>query len=150
MLGNRRSIRLRGYDYTRPAAYFLTLCVKNRECLFGEIAAGKMQLNEFGRIVSKMWRWMETQYPYVDLDAYVVMPDHFHGILWIVDGPRRGDSPLRLSTQTIQTMKQKRWVWQRNYYERIIRNDTELIRIQGYIDANPARWLYDVNNSKIG
>jgi len=175
MSGNRRSIRLRGYDYTRPAAYFLTLCVKNRECLFGEIAAGVMRLNEYGLIVAEKWRWMQTQFRYVQMDAYVVMPDHFHGILRIIDDHRRGDSRIAPTivrpmvsngeTKTLgrlvgafKTVTTKHinivrntpgiTVWQRNYYERIIRNDGELNRIRGYIENNPGRWTWDAENAE--
>ena len=78
---HRRSIRLRGYDYTRPGAYFVTLCVQHRDHLFGEVVNGKMRLNESGRIAAECWEWLGTQYPYVELDEWVVMPNHLHGII---------------------------------------------------------------------
>ena len=87
---NRKSIRLRGYDYSLPGAYFVTLCVKNRECLFGKIITGAMQYSQYGLIAREKWEWLGQQYPYVKLDEYTVMPSHFHGILWIRDISRTG------------------------------------------------------------
>jgi putative transposase len=88
-----RSIRLRGYDYTRPGAYFVTLVARQRECLFGEIIDGEMNLNACGTIVADTWNWLEVQYPYVESGHWVVMPNHFHGILIIhEDAHRRGGS----------------------------------------------------------
>ena len=86
IIHHRRSIRLRGYDYARPGAYFVTLCAKNRECLFGKIVEGKMQLNEMGRIVASCWEWLAEQYGYVELDEWVVMPNHLHGIIVVNSG----------------------------------------------------------------
>lgn len=91
---HRRSIRLKGYDYSSPGAYFITICAHRRECLFGEVTDGVMGLNEYGQIVAARWRWLADQYPYVRLDEWVVMPNHMHGILIVVDDPMgRGGSP---------------------------------------------------------
>ena len=84
---HRHSIRLPGYDYTQPGAYFITICVKDRKSIFGEIINRSMQLNKYGIIVRDTWEWLAKQYPYVRLDEYVIMPNHFHGILWICDLP---------------------------------------------------------------
>ena len=89
---HRHSNRLHNYDYTRPGYYFVTLCVRDRECLFGEIVNGKMQLHEFGAIVVEKWKWLSDQFPYVQLDEFIVMPNHIHGILWIRDISCRGGS----------------------------------------------------------
>ena len=91
---HRRSIRLKGHDYAATAAYFITLCAYQRQCLFGEIVNGTMQLNQFGQIVADCWTTLSTRYPYVDLDAWIVMPNHFHGILNITNTPRKGDSGI--------------------------------------------------------
>ncbi len=88
----RRSIRLKGYDYSQVGVYFVTVVVQGRACLFGEIVDGNMCLNRTGRLVSDAWQWLEAQYPYVALDEYVVMPNHLHGILMIIDDARRGGS----------------------------------------------------------
>ncbi len=83
MKKRRRSIRLRDYDYSRPGAYFVTACVENRECLFGEVAAGEMRLNDAGRMVVEEWMALSTRFPFVMLDVFVVMPNHLHGIIVI-------------------------------------------------------------------
>ena len=88
-IDHRRSSRLKGYDYSQAGAYFVTIVTWQREMLFGEIVneetpqGGVMKLNEFGQIVHEKWQWLETQYKYVTLGAWVVMPNHFHGILMI-------------------------------------------------------------------
>ena len=82
---HRRSIRLRGYDYSQAGAYFVTICVQQRECLFGDILIGEMQLNPFGEIILKWWNELPRYYPPVELDEYVVMPNHMHGIIVITD-----------------------------------------------------------------
>ncbi|WP_371821117.1 hypothetical protein [Chloracidobacterium sp. D] len=87
---HRRSIRLKDCDYTRMGAYFVTLCTQGRVCLFGEIVAGEMRLNEYGEIVAESWRWLATQYDYVELDEWVVMPNHLHGIIVITGDGRNG------------------------------------------------------------
>ena len=88
---HRRSIRLPGYDYTQPGAYFVTFVAHDRECLFGEVVDGQMQLNPFGEIVREEWFRTAVVRPYVmlDPDEFVVMPNHVHGIIWITGG--RGD-----------------------------------------------------------
>ena len=81
---HRRSIRLQGYDYSRAGAYFVTICVQGRECLFGEIADGIMVLNKAGEMVDQWWRKLPEKFPNARLDQYSIMPNHFHGIIWIV------------------------------------------------------------------
>ena len=78
---HRRSIRLKGYDYSQEGLYFVTICVQNRECLFGDVVGGKMVFNEYGDIVSQTWEWLHNQYPYVNLGDWILMPNHMHGII---------------------------------------------------------------------
>ena len=78
---HRRSIRLRGYDYAQAGAYFVTVCVQNRECLFGEVADGAVPLDRCGEIVARCWDELPSHYPTVELDAFVIMPNHVHGII---------------------------------------------------------------------
>ncbi len=99
---HRQSIRLRGYNYAQPGAYFITLCTYQREYLFGKVVSGTMQLNEYGQVVAKFWPWLSHQYPYVDLDTWVIMPNHLHGIIVITNGFRRGDSRIA-PTETTPT-----------------------------------------------
>ena len=83
-LHHRRSIRLQDYDYAQAGAYFVTVCTQNRECLFGEVSNGKMRLNEAGKIVTATWQTLPQRFPSVVLDVFVTMPNHIHGILYIV------------------------------------------------------------------
>jgi len=78
---HRRSIRLKGYDYTQPSAYFVTICTQDRTCLFGEVADGKMRMNEAGLMVQSVWDQLPAFYPGVGTDAFIVMPNHVHGIV---------------------------------------------------------------------
>ena len=165
---HRRSIRLRDYDYSRPGAYYVTICSHRRECLFGEVVGSEMRYNEFGRGVCECWEGLPKRYPNVDLDEWIVMPNHMHGIIVIVDDRCRGGSrtaptknvikrkPLgrligafkTVSTKHINEMRGTpgAMAWQRGYYEHIIRDGADLNRIRRYIRNNPARWAEDENN----
>ena len=87
---HRRSIRLSGYDYSQAGAYFVTVCTQNRQCLFGEIVDGEMGLTQYGREVARCWEWLDRQYQHVDLDGWVVMPNHLNGVIMIDDIGRGG------------------------------------------------------------
>ncbi len=82
---NRRSIRLKEWDYSDPGAYFVTVCTQNRDCLLGEIQNGKMKLNRFGAIILEKWNRIPNHFKNVQLDAFQIMPNHIHGILFIID-----------------------------------------------------------------
>jgi REP element-mobilizing transposase RayT len=164
---HRRSIRLQGYDYSQPGIYFITLCTQNRECLFGEILNGEMRLNEFGKIAHQCWLEMPHHFPHIQLDEFVVMPDHIHGIIVLNNivgakkfSPLQNITPFRSPSKTIGSIirgfkigvtKGFRQntdiyvVWQRNYYEHIIRNKVELNRMRQYIIDNPKKWKTDEN-----
>ncbi|MBN1294947.1 MAG: transposase [Candidatus Latescibacteria bacterium] len=172
---NRRSIRLTGYDYSQTGTYFITICTQDKECLFGELEDNKMVFNHTGRIVKDSWLWLSTQYEYIELDEYVVMPNHLHGILLITDnsmksthgiGSSRGGSRTAptnarrksvgrlvgafktISTKHINEIRNTPGLklWQRNYYEHIIRNDGDLHRVRQYIIDNPMNWNHDPEN----
>ena len=169
----RRSIRLKGYDYTTAGAYFVTLVTKDRVCWFGDVVNGEMIWNKYGKICADAWLWLARQYDYVELIEWVIMPNHLHGIIVIIDGvdaTGRGGSrtapttitmgtkrkPLgrligafkTVSTKRINEMRRTPGepIWQRNYYEHIIRNKNELNRIRQYIMENPLRWELDREN----
>jgi putative transposase len=93
---HRRSIRLKGYDYSQAGAYFVTICTQDRACLFGDVVNGEMLLNAAGRMVQTVWDDVPNHYPGVELDAFVVMPNHVHGIVVVAGfaptGFARGDS----------------------------------------------------------
>jgi REP element-mobilizing transposase RayT len=90
----RRSIRLKGYDYAQPGAYFVTLNTRDRECLFGEVRDGEMVLNDFGRLVENEWRRLEKRFEHVKVDAFVVMPDHVHGVLVVTEQKPKKNPPI--------------------------------------------------------
>jgi REP element-mobilizing transposase RayT len=169
---HRRSVRLKGYDYFSTGAYFVTICTWNRDCLFGEIIEGKIELNEYGKVVQQEWMHSGDIRPNVELDEYVIMPNHFHGIVIINAGNicrgmarhaptgRQFAKPIANSLSTIigafksavtKLIKILRKnpgmpVWQRNYFERVIRNEKELFRIREYICFNPVQWDMDEEN----
>ena len=156
---HRRSIRLKGYDYTRPGSYFVTICTHNREHLFGNIVNERMELNPLGQRVHQYWGEIPNHFPHATLDEYVVMPNHVHGIIVMeVNVGANNYSPRRQPRGTSKTIGSiirgfkigvTQWtrqntdihtVWQRNYYEHIIRNEAALQRIRQYIINNPLKW----------
>jgi len=169
----RRSIRLKGYDYSRAGAYFITICTHARACLFGEIVDGKMRLNDAGRMVQGCWDAIPKHFPDVVTDECVVMPNHIHGIVWVGKGtacrapttchvptveqfgkPVSGSLPTIIRSFKSAVTKRINEshgaagapVWQRNYYEHIIRDDESLNQIRQYIIDNPAQWAMDREN----
>lgn len=163
---HRRSIRLRGFDYARGGAYAITVCVQNRACLFGEVQESTMHLNAAGETIQARWEDLPSRFGLVQMDAMVVMPNHLHGILLFEVEPASTAGhgaavSLGQVMQWFKTMttnddmfgvKRHAWhpfdgrLWQRNYYEHIIRNDQDLERIRSYIEANPSRWIDDSEN----
>ena len=184
----RRSIRLRGYDYSRSGAYFVSICTKDRKCWFGDIENQEMALNNAGRMVDKWYLELENKFQDIRCGEYIIMPNHFHAIIQNtgvgadlcvcpddyqgrpttektipekrVTGEHTG-SPLHRVIQWFKTMttneyirgvKQQGWepfhdkLWQRNYYEHIVRNEKEFSRIREYIRNNPANWDTDRDN----
>jgi REP element-mobilizing transposase RayT len=166
----RRSIRLRGYDYSQAGAYYVTVCTRGKVHLFGQVVEGEMALNDAGRMVRSAWEHMPRQFPTFELDGYVVMPNHFHAVIRIVGAPLVG-APNRAGTRPAPTVgdivgafksittdeflrgvRESGWsplngaLWQRNYYEHIIRDDDELNKIREYVATNPVRWDTDLEN----
>ena len=156
------------YDYSQPGAYFITIVTRGRECLFGEIKDGDLHLNEAGQIVSDVWNCLPARYPQIGLGTAQVMPNHFHGILnihpipapvrAIHELPLRGQAERRRMTLPLvvgyfKMNSAKRInkilgsegipVWQRNYYEHVIRNEAEYNRIHLYIESNVENWSMD-------
>jgi len=86
---HRHSIRLKEFDYSNPGSYFVTICTQQRNCLFGTITDGKMELNDAGRLIKKVWLELPLYYPNIDIDAFVVMPNHIHGIIIVKTGNKR-------------------------------------------------------------
>jgi putative transposase len=188
----RSSIRLKGYDYSQAGAYFVTVCAQEKKCLFGDIVDGEMHLNDAGKMARDVWDDLSIRYLSIETDAFVVMPNHIHGVIVIVGAPlvgahssvdhdtknRAGTRPAPTQeTKTVQSYRpvptlgnivgtfksittrlytegcrQKNWppfygrLWQRNYYEHIIRSEEEMDRIRTYIIENPAKWAEDEDN----
>jgi putative transposase len=200
---HRKSIRLKGYDYTQAGAYFVTICTYHRDEIFGEIINGEMKLSPLGRIVHEEWLRSAEMRPEIRLfdDELSIMPNHSHGIIWIVDPPAgadrvrpnddprpnegnqqiidrasaidpkqqdaRGASQQKVSLRRAPgslgsimagfkasvTSRAKQelnmtGIWQKNYYDHIIRNDRELNNIRWYIVNNPGNWQLDRDNSQ--
>jgi REP element-mobilizing transposase RayT len=203
---HRRSIRLKGYDYRQAGAYFVTICTQDRAFLFGQVVHDEMQLNDAGKMVYDVWNDLPAFYPGVQTDAFIVMPNHIHGIIILVGadprvcpnadprvcpaqpsvgvGPRaypdsdpcaypgqpqelgqpQGVAPTlglpdvvhRFKTMTTKRyadgVKRLGWepfrgrLWQRNYYEHIIRNEESLNRIREYVLTSPMCWALEPEN----
>ncbi len=88
---NRQSLRLKSYDYSQQGIYFITICIRDRQCLLGEIFDGSMRLNEMGDMVEKCWNHIPNHFPHMTLDAYVIMPNHIHGIIMINQSIKKGE-----------------------------------------------------------
>jgi putative transposase len=192
---NRKSIRLKGYDYSQNGAYFVTICTYQRRCFFGEIRDGKMELNQIGKIVAQEWLKSSEIRQEIELDQWVIMPNHLHGIV-IIDHEgkinhykegnhnqrinhkdqtinHKGSTPLTPTkslkyhqkprslsslisgfksavTKQINQMRKSCDIpiWQRNYYETIIRDEKAYYNIQEYIMTNPQKWIDDPEYEK--
>ena len=219
---HRRSLRLKGYDYTQAGAYFVTITIQGRLCLFGEVVSEEMRLNEAGVMAYKVWAALPHRFPVIEIDAFVVMPNHLHGIIIInqpvgaslvdaqsrddksivgaslvdaqsrddksivgaslvdaqsrddksivgaslVDAPTEGNQGTNrfalgdvvgaykslTTVEYVRGVKTMKWppfhgrLWQRNYYEHIVRHNESLEGIQQYILKNPGQWAFDKEN----
>jgi len=156
---HRKSIRLKGYDYSKAGLYFVTICVKNRACLFGDVVDGIMNLNHAGSMVKNQWLLLPKRFPNIKLHDFVVMPNHFHAILEITAGATLVVAPVLgdlvgafqsiATVEYIRGVKNKNWkpfdgkLWQRNYWDNIIWNEKSYQNISKYIVDNPAKWDND-------
>jgi len=166
-------LRLQNYDYSTSGAYFITICTQERINFFGQVDKNAMRLNSAGQLIQKCWLKLSDRFSNVNLDTFVVMPNHFHGILILDTGkraPTRGaptnEGIKRTPTigeivggfksittnEYIKRVKTENWkefpgkLWHRNFYEHVIRNEKELELIRAYIEYNPLGWFYDPNN----
>ena len=164
------STRLKEWDYSTPWWYYVTICTKNFKHWFGEVKNGKMILNDLGKIVEEEWLKTKEIRSNVDLDYYVIMPNHFHGNLIILDvetsrrdvsmeretGHRPVSTQLQpnslgsiigqfksICTKRIHNLGYTQFQWQPRFYDHIIRNDSDLRRIRNYIQNNPFKWELD-------
>jgi REP element-mobilizing transposase RayT len=142
---------LAGYDYAQAGAYFVTICTAGRRCVLGSIVGTAFQASPPGTLVTAEWQDVPRRFPGVALDAFVVMPNHLHGIVVLEPGamPPLG-AIIRafkaVTTRRLRTSGVPDFTWQANYYEHIIRNELDLDRVRQYITENPARWADDTEN----
>jgi REP-associated tyrosine transposase len=172
-LRNRQSHRMKGYDYSLAGAYFVTIVVAGRSCLFGELVNGNVKLSTYGKIAFEQWMRMEKRFPYCGYNPFIIMPSHVHAIISLARG---AGEESRVSQLQIPPLRPYRiplvlpnslgaivraykssvtfrinqlpdsgdlTVWQRNYYDHIIRDEKEYKFIWNYIESNPANWLED-------
>jgi putative transposase len=167
---NRKTIRLQWYDYSQSGGYFVTICTHEKMCVFGKVADGGVRLSAIGEIARECWDEIPKHFPMAELDEYIVMPNHIHGIILLNDHGRDVQSrdvqlnvPTRLSPRKgtlsviIRTYKAAvttecrnqgyhRFHWQPRFYDHIIRDGEDIDRIRNYIITNPTRWFLDENN----
>jgi len=153
---HRQSTRLRQYDYSQAGGYFITMCVQDRQTMFGSVVGGEMCLDTNGLLAQSAWTQLTERFPGILLDAFVLMPNHLHGLIFLPEqhtpdnkNPKLGDIARAfkaVTTHTVRRNGQPDFAWQRNYYEHIVRDEHDLIRIQQYIANNPALWADDEEN----
>ena len=172
---HRRSIRLQNYDYSQAGLYFITICTYHAECLLSRVIDGRTYLNKYGAIVENEWLKTGEMRDNVELDAYIIMPNHLHGVILLAERcrgtmhraptkpspkhesfgkPVSGSIPTiirgfkSIVTKKIHKLRSSTGVpvWQRNYYEHIIRSENKLQRIREYIISNPVQWETDIEN----
>lgn len=155
----RKPTRLRGYDYRTPAMYHVVICTLHRKCWFGHIHEACMSSNAIGTMIDNVWTAIPRQFQTVQLDAFIVMPNHLHGLVFIeprLDGAMAASlNDVIRWFKSMTTVRYSRGVrdlgwppydramWQRSYYDHIVRDDRDLERLRDYIEANPANWNTD-------
>jgi REP element-mobilizing transposase RayT len=151
----RKSTRLKEFDYASPGAYFITICVFQRECILGEIEDGKMVLSSAGESTLEIWYDLPSRFPTVELDAFVIMPNHVHGILCLTTNNSetltisivlRAFKSLSARAINKELGRAERPAWQRGFWDHINHNEMELERIRTYIHNNPQSWFEDQEN----
>ncbi len=162
---NRKKIRLPDYNYSSCGGYFVTICTKNKRYLFGDIIDGCIELSKIGIIIKDCWLNIPKHFEEVLLDEYVIMPNHIHGIIFIHKGIQE-DSGEKRSAQRLfnligsfksvctkfvnKNISGNNFMWQKSFYEHVIRNDQDLYKIQEYIVNNPLQWEIDELNINVG
>ncbi|HAJ65870.1 MAG TPA: hypothetical protein DCM61_04740 [Clostridiales bacterium] len=158
-LPQRKATRLKGYDYSSPGVYFITICTQNRKCMLSDLVVGEglappeTRLSEIGRIAEEQILALEERFPSVSIDRYVVMPNHIH-ILLLLREQAGGASPSPTVPQVIGTFKSittrlnraygaEGLVFQRSFHDHVVRGEADYREIWDYIDSNPARWQED-------
>jgi len=156
MIHPRKNIRLPYYDYTSKGIYFITICTKDREAYFGTITNGKLLLNDAGEMIEHIWQTIPNRFSSVSLHKYIIMPNHFHAIVEINHattiqlGSIIGAFKSISTNRYINGVRNQNWkpfekrLWQRNYYEHVIRNERSYRVLTEYIQNNPLSWEKDM------
>jgi putative transposase len=168
MHARRKNLRLRGYDYSRPGVYFITICTVKRRHLFGEIQGGQMIRNDVGDAVADIWAHLRQRFQNISLDEFAIMPNRVHGVIVFNNSGEMQNRGAASSAPTntvalgrvVRAFKSEtairvnailktsgRSVWQRNYFEHIVRTGKDLDEIRRYIHDNPSLWDSDPENS---
>lgn len=159
ILPQRKANRLKNFDYASINYYYVTLCAKNKKHYFGKIENSQPVLNQVGKLLKETWESLPRIFSGIELDASIIMPNHFHGIIIFNHPPKyiNAQKPATLS-QIVGAFKSKTNVlarknilpqfkqvelWQKTFYDRVIRNDQELLKIREYIQNNPLKWELD-------
>lgn len=166
---NRKTNRLKNYDYSQNGYYFVTICVKDKHELLGKIENNNVILNEYGKIVENCWFDLPNHYNNCSLDAFIVMPNHIHGIIIINNDPIVGTGlkPVLTNTNKVyslseiirgfKTFSSRRinesspnlsFSWQRSFYDRVIRKEDSLGKIREYVTYNAQKWKFDCNKAE--
>jgi REP element-mobilizing transposase RayT len=163
------STRLKEWDYSSPGYYFVTMCTQNRECAFGEIVNGQMQLSSIGKIVAEEWQKTEQIRENIELDEWIIMPNHIHAIVVIEDDKKNNvethcNASLQINknnlsyiirgfkssaTKRIRTSGHTDFSWQSRFYDHVIRNENSLEQIREYIHNNALKWDTDEDNPAV-
>ena len=154
---DRKQPRLTSFDYATPGAYFITICSHDKQVIFGNVRDGRVVLNTLGQLVDSHWRKLPEHWPHASVDLYVVMPNHLHGILMLESVDETGQAASATTivggfksgvTKEWRLLSQDRMatIWQRGFYDRVIRDEDELRAVQEYIQNNPLRWELDRDN----
>jgi putative transposase len=175
---NRKSIRLKEYDYVQAGAYFVTICSSNKQSIFGRVEEDAVRLNALGRVVDECWRQIPDHFANAEVDEYLIMPNHLHGIIVLecrdtihrvresssesktesFGNPIAGTIPTIIRTFKAAVTRESRRLglitgeklWQGGYFERIIRNKDSMMKAREYIVNNPLRWSLDKENPDVG
>jgi REP element-mobilizing transposase RayT len=149
----RKLQRLAEYDYSQAGAYFVTICAYKKNCIFGQVSGDRVNLTQLGELVSENWRRLPQIYEFISLDTFVIMPNHFHAIVWLNEtSSGKSLSKIIAYFKALSAHEARNCVgkplllWQRGFFEHIVRNDRDLYRIRQYIVDNPAQWSVDQEN----
>ena len=142
----RKHLRLPHHDYAEPGGYFITICTRDRACTLGDIVDATVVPTQLGRIVERTWGELPEIVPTIGLDAFVIIPNHVHAIVFLREATRHGLPDIVRIFKSWTSRRAGTPLWQRGYYEHVVRNDADLDRIREYIAANPAMWDRDEEN----